>query len=83
MSIAAVDKEAVRVMAIGQAYPSGSDTLRPKTTGKRLRCSWTTTVSVGIEGKIDRPGVIAQLLKLMCVEMVSQRAGDIAKAGLP
>ena len=61
MSIAAVNEEAVRVMAIRQDDLSGRDTLRPKTTGKRLRCTWTTTVSIGIEGQIDRPRTIAQL----------------------
>jgi hypothetical protein len=42
-----------------------------------------TTVAVGIKGEIDGSHAVAELSKLVCIEMVSYRAGDVVKAGLP
>ena len=40
-------------------------------------------VAVGIKGQIDGSGTVAELPKLARIEMGSQRAGDVVKAGLP
>jgi hypothetical protein len=40
-------------------------------------------VSIDIEGEINSARTIAQLLKLVSVEMRAQRAGDMAKTCLP
>ena len=40
-------------------------------------------VGVGIEGHVDGSREIADLLKLACIEMGSQRAGHVVKTGLP
>jgi len=48
-----------------------------------LRRQLPATVGVGIKGQIDGSRAVAQLPKLVCVEMISHRAGDVAKTGLP
>jgi hypothetical protein len=40
-------------------------------------------VAVSIKGQIDGSGSVADLLKLAGIEMGSQRAGQVAKPGLP
>ena len=42
-----------------------------------------TAVWVGIKGQIDGSRTVAQLPILAPVEMISHRAGDVAKTGLP
>jgi hypothetical protein len=51
--------------------------------GKRLRRLLATAVCVGIKGQIDSSRTVAQLPILVPVEMISHRAGDVVKAGLP
>ncbi|HTF70210.1 MAG TPA: hypothetical protein VK638_46790 [Edaphobacter sp.] len=48
-----------------------------------LRRLLPTVIGLGVEGYGDGPGTGTQLLKLAPVEMVSQRACDVANAGLP
>ena len=43
----------------------------------------STAVGVDIEGEINGARVVAQLLKLVSIEMRAQRAGDMAKTYLP
>jgi len=43
----------------------------------------STAVGVDIEGEINGARTVAQLLKLVSVEMRAQRAGDLAKTCLP
>lgn len=70
-------------MAIGQEDAASGDALRPETMCKQLRGLLAATVGIDIEGEIDRARAVTQLLKLASVEMRAQRAGDVAKAGLP
>ena len=70
-------------MAIGQEDAASDDALRPETMCELLRSLLAAAVGVDIEGEIDRARVVAQLLKLAGVEMRAQRAGDVAKTGLP
>ena len=70
--------------------PSGSETRqafkpcslsRPASDLGRLLAA---AVAVGIKGEIDGSrAAVAQLPKLVCIEMVSHRTGDVVKTGLP
>src|ERR1035438_3557023 len=81
--IAAMDKEAVRIMALGQRDRANIHPLLSEPAGKRLRRLLTTTVRVGIKNQIDDSHAVAELAKLACVEMVSHRAGDVVVTCLP
>src|SRR5260370_11696377 len=83
MGIATVDKEAVGVVALGQGDQASSDASLPKTSGEALRCLLAAAVAVRIQGQIDGAGTVTELPKLARIEMGSQRAGDVVKAGLP
>src|ERR1700680_3017721 len=48
-----------------------------------MRRLLATTVWVGIKGQIDGSRTVAHLPVLAPVEMISHRAGDVVKAGLP
>ena len=71
------------------SWPSGSETranvyaLLAEPAGKRLRRLLAAAVGVGIKGQIDGSRAVAELSKLVRIEMVSHRAGDVVKAGLP
>src|ERR1700679_1976657 len=83
LRIAAADEEAVWVLPFRQRYTSRGYTLRPETPRQLLRRRRAASIRVGIEGQIDRPRAIAQLEKLSCIQMISQRAGDVMKTCLP
>ena len=48
-----------------------------------LRGARATAIGIGVKGHIDSAWSVTQLLELASVEMVSERAGDVMKAGLP
>jgi len=48
-----------------------------------LRSLLAAAVGVGIKGQVDGSGTVAQLPELARIELGSQRAGDVVKAGLP
>ena len=81
--IAALDKEAVRIMAVGQRDGANVYALLGEPAGKRLRRLLAAAVRVGIKGQIDGSRTVAELPKLARIEMGSHRAGDVVKAGLP
>lgn len=62
---------------------AGGNVLRPEPIGKPSRGLLAAAVGIRIEGQIDGPHPVAQLLELTAIQMVPQRARDIAKAGLP
>ena len=70
-------------MPIGQDDAANVYSLRPEPARKRLRSTPAAAVRISIEGQVDGPTAIAQLLELTRVQMIAQRAGDIAKTGLP
>ena len=70
-------------MAIRQEDVASDDTLRAQTLCELLRGLLAAAVPVGIEGEINGARTVAQLLKLVSVEMRAQRAGDMAKICLP
>jgi hypothetical protein len=71
LCVAALNKEAVRVVSVRQEDVEGGDALSPKAARHTLRRGLTTSVDVGIESKIDIPWPVAQLLKLPCVRMIA------------
>ena len=83
MSITTADKEAVGIVAFGQRDQASSYASFPETSGEALCCLWAAAVAVRIKGQIDGAGTVAELPKLVRIEMGSQRAGDVAKTGLP
>lgn len=70
-------------MAFGQKHAASGDALRAQTMGELPRGLSAAAVGIAIEGEIDRAWTIAQLSKLVSVEMRAQRAGDVAKTRLP
>src|ERR1035437_5619102 len=83
LSIAATDEEAVGIVALGQGDQASGDAPFPKTSGEALRCLRAAAVGVGIKGQIDGSSTVAQLPELTRIEVGSQRAADVVKAGLP
>ena len=81
--ITALDEEAVGIVAIGQRDAASGDASLPETPCEALRGLLAAAVGVGIKGQIDGSRTVAQLPKLARIEMGSQRAGDVVKAGLP
>ena len=71
------------------SWPSGSktrqavDALCSKMLCEALRRLLAAAVAIGIEGQIDSSWAVAELPKLVRIEMVAQRAGDVVKTGLP
>ena len=70
-------------MAIGQENAASGDALRPETMCESLRGLLAAAVGVDIEGEINGAWAVAQLMKLVSVEMRAQRASDMAKTRLP
>ena len=70
-------------MALGQEHAASGDALRAQTLCELLRGLLSTAVGVDIEGEINGARTVAQLLKLVSVEMGAQRTGDVAKTGVP
>ena len=83
MSITAVEEEAVGVVALGQRDQASGDASLPEPLREALRCVLATAVGVRIKGHIDGSGTVAELPELLHIEMSSERAGDVFKAGLP
>jgi len=70
-------------VAIGQEHAASGDALRAETLCELLRGLLAAAVGIDIEGEINGARAVAQLLKLVSVEMGAQRAGDVAKTRLP
>ena len=70
-------------MAIGQEDAASGDALRLETMCELLRGLLAAAVGIDIEGEINGARAVAQLSKLAGVEVGAQRAGDVAKTGLP
>ena len=82
--IAALHKEAVRIVALGQRDPASVYALLSEpVVQSALRRLLAAAVGVGVKGQIDGSGAVAELPKLARIEMGSQRAGDVVKSGLP
>src|ERR1700683_215263 len=81
--IAALGKEAVRIVALGQRDSASVDALLSEPAGQRLRRLLTTAIRIVVEGQIDGSRGVAEWPKLARIEMGSQRAGDVLKSGLP
>jgi hypothetical protein len=56
--IAALDKEAVRIVAIGQRYVSHIHAVLNESAGQRLRRFLTAAVGIGIKSQVDRSRTI-------------------------
>lgn len=70
-------------MAIGQPDAESGYALRPQPVRQGLRGQLSAPIVVGVQGQIDGSPAVAELAELACVEMVSHRAGNVLKAGLP
>ena len=83
LSIAALQEEAVGIVALGQRDSASVYALLAEPAGKRLRRLLPTAVCVGVKCNKDSSLGVAELPKLARIEMGSQRAGDVFKSGLP
>ena len=81
--VAALNEEGVGIVSLGQEDAASSDTLRAKTMGQLLCGLLAAVVGIDIEGEIDGAWPVAQLSKLIRVEMGAQRTGDVVKTRLP
>ncbi|HEY6369608.1 MAG TPA: hypothetical protein VIX37_03450 [Candidatus Sulfotelmatobacter sp.] len=81
--VTALDEKGVRIMALGQENAASGDALHVQTLCKLVRGLLSATVGVDIEGEINGARMVAQLLKLVSVEMGAQRTGGVAKTGVP
>jgi hypothetical protein len=81
--IATLNEEAVGIMAIGQSDSTNVHALLSEPAGQRVRRLLATAVGIGIEGQIDGSATLGQLSILVSIEVISHRAGDVVKAGLP
>ena len=70
-------------MSLRQENAAYRDTVRDKTMGQLLCGLLAALVLIDIEGEIDGALAFAQLAELVCVEMCTQRTGDVVKARLP
>jgi len=70
-------------VTLWQEDAMSGNTLRAKTMGQLPRGLLSALVGIDIEGEKDSAGTIAQLSKLVGVQMCSQRASDVVKARLP
>jgi len=66
------EQKTVRVVSVRQEDMESGNALSAKAARKILCRRLTTPISIGVEGKIDSPGPVAQLLKLPCVGMIAQ-----------
>src|SRR5688500_1211075 len=81
--VTALREEAVRIMAVGQAHDPNRSVCTSELRGQTSGGLKTAAVGVGIESQIDSSMAAAQLLKLTCVQTISQRTSDVVKTGLP
>ena len=70
-------------MAIRLRDQASADASLAERSPEALRCVLTAAIGVGIKSQIDGSRTIAQLPKLVRVEMTAHGAGDVLKAGLP
>jgi len=70
-------------VVLWQQDATGGDAACAETMSQLLGGLLAALVGIDIEGEIDGAGAVAQLEKLVHVEMSSQRTGDVAKARLP
>jgi len=70
-------------VALGQEHAASDDALHVQTLCELLRGLLSAAVGVDIEGEINGARTVAQLLKLVSVEVRAQRAGSVAKTCLP
>ena len=69
MRIAALDEEAVRIMAVGQSHGTYVDTLLGQAASKRLSRLLTTAMGIGGEGQIHGSWTVADLAELAGIEV--------------
>src|SRR5205814_8460721 len=81
--IAALHKEAVRIMAVGQRHGAHIYAMLAQSRDKRLSRLLTAAVVVGIKSQVDGSRTVAELAELARIKIGAHRAGDIEKAGLP
>jgi hypothetical protein len=70
-------------VTMGQEDAASGDTLRLETMCQPLRSLLAAAIGIGIEGEIKGARALAQLLKLIGIEMDAQGTGEVVKAGLP
>ena len=70
-------------MSWRQKDAAGVDTLRAETMGQLLRGLLAAVVGIDIEGEINGTWPVAQLSKLVGVEMGAQGTGEVVKTRLP
>ena len=83
MRVAALNKEAVRIVARRQRHSAYVYALLAESAGKRLSRLLTTTVPIGIKSQVDGSRTVTELPVLVSAEVISHRAGDVVKTGLP
>lgn len=71
VGVATLDEEAVGVVSVGQGYASSGHALSPETPRHPLSRLLAALVGVGIEGQVDCPRGVTQLLKLSRIEMAT------------
>ena len=59
-------------MSLWQQHTPDGYAVSPEPARKQLRGTRATAVGIRIDGQVDRPRAMAQLLKLMRVEMNAQ-----------
>ena len=69
MRIAALDEEAVRIMAVGQRHGAHVYALLAEPAGKRLRRLLAAAVGIGIKGQVDGSRTVAELAELARIEI--------------
>jgi hypothetical protein len=64
LRVAALNKKTVWIAPLRQMDASCRDALGAKAAQPPLRRGLPASVAIGVEGQIDSPGAVAQLLKL-------------------
>ena len=70
-------------MTLGQEHAASGDALRAETLCESLRGLLAAAVGIDVEDEINDARAIAQLTKLVSVEMGAEGTGDVTKARLP
>ena len=78
--IAALNKEAVRIVALGQRHGAHVYALLAESADKRLCRLLATAVPIGIKGQVDGSRTVAELAELARIEIGTHRAGDVAES---
>ena len=69
MRIAALNEEAIRIMAVRQRHSTHVDTLLSQPASKRLSRLLTTAIGIGVKGQVDGSWTVAELAELARMEM--------------